>query len=232
MKICVLGNSQAATLRDGWELIREDYKDISLTFFARFGNSMNGLFIQDGKLSPDKEKLADAMRRTSGGLDVVDPGAYDAFLLFGMDASANFVFPNRYYSAQVQRKAIEDMTTGTMASNLLAKVLDITNKQVYVGHNALIAAREVKFDGQTESYEAGIDVLNQKFYSGCGATLVPQPLDTIVNGSQTHSKYSRKAKRLFGNGDDIYYNETDRAHMNDEWGKLWLGNFFEIFLGN
>jgi len=228
MKICVLGASHMATIHAGWKLACDEYPRISMTFFGRFGPSMNGLFEKNGKLYTDDEKLAATFRFLTGGLDVIDPDEYDLFLLYGMEASTNFVEMDRYYSSQVKQKALDDLIDGTMSHGLLKKLLSITDKPVYITHNPLIAAEEVVFDGELECYLAGLDILRKEYSDAYGVTFVGQPSSTIVNGRNTHPMHSLGAPRLSRPGkENILYDDTDRFHMNPEFGRLWLKDFFD-----
>ena len=48
MKICVLGNSHIASLKNGWDRVGQKYPDIELVFFGARGAGLDGLEL-DGK---------------------------------------------------------------------------------------------------------------------------------------------------------------------------------------
>ena len=60
------------------------------------------------------------------------------------------------------------------------------------------------------------------------AELIEQPLETIVNGGETHPQFSKGSKRLaIGDGfDDHPHPDEDNIHMNEAFGALWLQALF------
>jgi hypothetical protein len=106
----------------------------------------------------------------------------------------------------------------------------ISKKAVFFGHTPLEAAvNNASEQGDVSAYQFGIKLLNQLVFNGYNTSVIEQPLDTIVNGSQTMLKYSVGSTRL-DIGDEIS-NELhvvqDRMHMNGEFGAYYLSMFLK-----
>ncbi|MEM9062814.1 MAG: hypothetical protein AAGD13_20320 [Pseudomonadota bacterium] len=83
-RICVLGNSHLAAMKSGWDLISDHTDGYELTFFGAPKAMMDGLVLEGSKLVPQNDKLKVKLRVFSGGSEMVDLNAYDAFVVVGL----------------------------------------------------------------------------------------------------------------------------------------------------
>ena len=85
LKIGILSNSHAASLKVGWESIKENYPNIELTFFAAANKGMAKVKPESGNRFTSADILITRMLSiTSGGLGSIEVDDYDAFLVYGL----------------------------------------------------------------------------------------------------------------------------------------------------
>ncbi len=232
MEICIMGNSHTGALKQAWDAVIDDFPNIQITFFAQGQDTLNYLIVQNNKLIPEREGFAKALEFISGGKREIDPTEYDIFLLYGLNARANFFIPNTFSTAVVNT-AMKDLTNGSLSYTLLQRLRKITDKKVFIGHNQLTATDNVISTDYPESYIKGIEKINEFIYRPLNAELICQPLETIVNGNRTKGEFSRGSKKIIVRSSDIdntAHVETDNCHMNAQFGELWLSNFLKQYL--
>ncbi len=227
MKICIIGNSHVGALKRGWDRIAPKHPGTEITFFAHRANGMAGLKVAGNSLVPGNEMLKNAIHFTSGGLERITPADYDAFLIYGLKACPNFANRKQFISSPASRQALVDLTKGRLSFKLLGMLRPLTDRILYIGHDPLAAAGEVRSDGPPTSYIEGIAALNETIYRPLGAEVIAQPASSIVNGRQTHPDFGRGSKRLaIGDGrDDRAHPAGEDGHMNDDFGEIWMEAF-------
>ncbi len=231
IKLCILGNSHTASLKLGWDIIAHQYPDINITFFANRGVTMEALQVKEGILVPSNEELKTAIAYTSEGLTSINMQQFDACLLYGLDLKPYFA-PNSFFSKSLLKETMLSHVSPSISWGLLHKIRIISDKTVFFGHTPLNAATNDTIEqGDTSAYQAGIKLMNQTVFSQYNASVIEQPLDTIVNGSQTMLKYSVGSTRL-DIGDDMsneLHDIQDKMHMNGEFGASYLNIFLPRF---
>jgi hypothetical protein len=230
-KICILGNSHVGSLKAAWEKMRSNWPDIDVAFFAQAGvRGLDSVILDGGRLGSDSEHVRTHFVATHGK-EWLEIGEYDGFLIYG--AGCRTYWPqDAFYSAACVDAAFGDLTEGTPAQHVLALLRAATEVPIYLGHNPLLAARETRSREVSESYLAGIELLNRGHYDKFKARLVGQPLDTIVNGNSTDPVYSWGTPRYLS-VNKISHDmtpDTDNTHMNAAFGALWLESFFAQYL--
>ncbi|QEQ95872.1 hypothetical protein [Neptunomonas concharum] len=228
MKICIIGNSHVGSLKRGWDQITRNYSNIQLTFFAHRNNGLADLVVKDSTLVAANEELEQALLFTSSGKGYICPNEYDIFLLYGLNAKA-YLFGDCFYSESAIRSSVRDFITVTLSYKIFSLLCGVTNKPIYIGHNPLPAAVQVK-NRKKSDYVLGMDILRKYSPLCSNGYFVNQPEDTVVNSSLTNPCYSLGSKRLaIGEFDDNEEHPlNDNMHMNDEFGILWLENFFSM----
>ncbi|MFK7941917.1 MAG: hypothetical protein AB8B85_03250 [Paracoccaceae bacterium] len=83
-RICVLGNSHLAAAAAGWKRIAAQHPGHELTFFGAPWDLMGQLEVQDQALVATTPRLAKKLNRSSGGLERIEPGAYDRVVIYGL----------------------------------------------------------------------------------------------------------------------------------------------------
>lgn len=227
MKICIIGNSHVGALKRGWDRIALKHPGTEITFFAHRANGMAGLKVAGNSLVPANEVLKKAIHFTSGGLERITPADYDAFLIYGLKACPNFANRKQFISSPAARQALVDLTKGRLSFKLLGMLRPLTDRIIYIGHDPLPAAGEVRSERPATDYVDGIAALNETIYRPLGAELIAQPASTIVNGRQTGPDFGRGSKRLaIGDGrDDRAHPVGEDGHMNDDFGEIWMEAF-------
>lgn len=228
IRLCVIGNSHVASLKKAWDNFAEPPPDLRLTFFACRGRHLFWLTARDGCLSCDVPELKQILSFTSGGASEIRVSEYDQFLIYGSEARPYFTSPTEVFSRAAVVQSVNDSVGGTLAYHLLRQLRRLTDKPVYIGHCPLPGAPEVRSRQKPTTYVDGIAFVNRVFYGALHSELVPQPIETIVNGMATDPIYVRGATRLaVGDAlDDLPQPVTDLSHMNGEFGELWLTRFF------
>jgi hypothetical protein len=206
----------------------ESNPQISINFFAQAGNEGLGTVYVDGQhLTADSDHTRKALIATYGKyrLDILD---YDSFVIFGAK-SRTFWPSDTFYSSACLDAAIEDLTIHTPAHHVLSCLREVTDAPICIGHTPLVAARNIRERAVSETYLAGIKILNNRIFNKLDAKMIGQPLSTIVNGFNTAPEYSWGVPKLsaVNSIDHAQGESTDNTHMDAAFGKLWLEEFFE-----
>lgn len=82
-RICVIGDSHAAALKTGWDMIEADFPGVELIFFAAMAQHMEAIELAGRDLIATTDDLRTRWERTSAGRIAID-GTYDAYLLCGL----------------------------------------------------------------------------------------------------------------------------------------------------
>jgi hypothetical protein len=222
-----MGDSHVGSLKRGWDNINSEHPGKEITFFAHRANGLSGLIPKDKKLIPDNEDLVNALKFTSGGKQEIDPEAYDIFLIYALGLTINFTQSRRFYSKAVIKKSLNDFVESTMSFQLLKRLRDVTNKKIFIGHIPFAAAMQILPDTKPADYVSRVKLMNDIIYRTLNCELVLQPLNTIVNGNNTHHDFSKNSMRLAvgDHFDNEYHPEDDNFHMNDKFGEIWLKEF-------
>lgn len=159
-KICVLGNSHLASMKTGWELIRETTPDLDLTFFGAPKAMMDDLLLEGDHLVAGTDKLRRKLKTFSEGSETIDVNAFDAFVIVGLQfgprrlaqlyrthRSTSFEWreplhdlapmvskqePVTMISERLFNDALIAGLTDTMAIRIIDMVRDVTEKPIYL----------------------------------------------------------------------------------------------------
>ena len=229
IRLCILGNSHTASLKLAWDIIADQHPDIDIVFFANRGTTMEALQVEGNMLVPDNEALKTAIAYTSGGLTSIDIQQFDVCLLYGLDLKPYFS-PKSFFSESLLKEAMLSHVSSSISWELLQKIRMISDCTVFLGHTPLNAAASTTNErGDISTYQMGIKLLNQSVFKKYNASVIEQPLDTIVNSSKTMLKYSIGSTRL-DIGDEMsneLHPTNDSMHMNAQFGILYLNDFFK-----
>jgi hypothetical protein len=230
MKICIIGNSHIGALKRAWDNNEwQQCNAIELTFFGDRGNGLKDLIVENNVLKAGSARLEKALEFTSCGASSIYPQNYDAYLVYGLGAKRFILNPYKPYSAAVIYCAVNDHLKNTLSYKTLLKIREVSDKKIFVGHNPLPALKGKLNDTSPAEYNFGLDCINKLGYSKINAQMIPQPNQTIANGRFTLPEFSKGSKRLsIGvRNDDEIHPDSDTGHMNDDFGRKWLLNFFE-----
>ena len=186
-KICVIGDSHVGALKQGWEKVKHDFPEFSLTFFASRGKLLTHLKVEQGKLQTDRPHIRKHLKQTSGGLDHVDPESFDVFLVYGLEMQA--YLPFNYVSKNVLLALQQDTLLNTLGWTMVNRLRTLTDKPLFLGHTPM-SASDLAPSVPDELYLQGVEYLNSNLLREVAATLQPQPKNTIVTGCQTERRFT------------------------------------------
>jgi hypothetical protein len=182
-------------------------------------------------LVPEDDELRQVLTYVSNGEGCIDLLKYDAFLVYGLNAKP-FFLDGKYYSEAVIDAVVSDLCKRTLSLKIIELIRDAVESDIYVAHNPLHAVKQgaEATNENIFAYAKGVELLNERFYTGINARLIPQPAQTIAcTGTNTLMKYSIGSRRLdfdpSHESQERLHPENDYGHMNDEFGKVWLSSF-------
>ena len=221
MRLAILGNSHSACLLHA---LREDPAaglGLSITFFAAIGQKMSDLSLKGGALRPDNDELRDSLRATSGGLEIIDPRAFDAFLLVGLGYNVPPV--DRRLSAAVQSRILLNTIQESVSWKIAGLLRQLGDAPILIQHSPLragdIGPRHEDLLAHATPYTELIARAN-RIWAERGARVVPQPGETRFRDILTARSFSRGSRGLRGAG--LAHENDDRSHMNADFGRLML----------
>lgn len=221
MKISVLGNSHVGSLKRAWDSINECYQNLSITFFASPSDSMGSLSIQGESLAPrsNDQYLLKNFHYTSGGLDCIYPKDFDLFIVYGL----YFKFPllDSRLSSAVLKCTCHDNYHNSLNFRIVEMIRELSESPIYIGHDPLNSKQIANQPYDVVSYENIIETTAAETHIS-KIHFIHQPSETVTNGWNTKSEYTINAKSL-GN---ILVADNDTRHMNEEFGELYLREFF------
>ncbi|MGV3572506.1 MAG: hypothetical protein ACO1PB_18045 [Ramlibacter sp.] len=222
MKLCILGNSHASSLRRGWDLLAAAHPGHEPVFFASRGTGLGELEVSGDTLVPVTPKVAHDIAFTSGGLAAIRPDDYDAVLLYGLSLGVPDL--DARLSEAVAHAACVDSVQGSTALRLARRIRAISARPIYLGPNPLLAwvegpprARKWSYDTVFERCAAAIDVP--------GVSLLRQPPATLHDEWTTRPEFLKDAMTLDVGDADSSRLYGGRRHMNAAFGRLWLEHF-------
>lgn len=227
MKICVLGNSHVASLKQGWDHISEQYQNHKIAFFASRQTGLAGLKLENGSLVPSTPQLLSDILFTSGGIKEVRLNEYDVFVLYGL----GLTLPNLdvRLSAQVASQTCVDIINRTLNLRIARLIRSASTSPMYIGHSPQPAVTKntigsTKLLGYKEVFaymSSALDIAN--------TAILCQPAATLANAWHTKGEFSGGSTRLNVGGtvSDELHPTNDNAHMNREFGVLYLESFFQ-----
>jgi hypothetical protein len=226
-KICILGNSHVASLKQGWKNTMGDWPGIEVSFFAQAGNEgLKSVFADGQHLTSNNSKARDSFVLTHGE-GHMDIDKYDSFLIYGA-GSVNYWPGNIFYSTNCVKSVVDDLTCNTPAQHVLSCLRKVSKAPIFIGHTPLHAAKKIRDRNVSDEYLDGIETLNRLHYGQYNAEMVSQPLKTIVNSRNTAPEYSWGVQTLASviGGRDEKSGSTDNTHMDGTFGEIWLNEFF------
>lgn len=223
MRICVIGNSHAGAIKEGWDRIAADHPGVAMQFFAAARRGMEGLRLNEGRLVAGNAQLARDMALSSGGASEIDLAGHDLFLMVGLGLRVHPL--DGRLSLQV-RDAILQALAGSFAFRLARMIRSATAAPMIVLPAPLHAAPEGSGPeaAQLADYDACLGRIGD-LAAIEGLRVMAQPAETRPSGWATAPDWSRGSRRLgavVGAAGKGAHPEDERIHMNAEFGALWL----------
>ena len=237
LKVCIIGSSHTASLKLGWDLVKDEFPNLELVFFASLGGTMRSLRAVNGKLVAVDPRVADRMSFTSGGHKSIDPQDYDAFLIYGLKLFVPRL--ERGISLAVMKEVIRNTVEQGLTEKTVGRLRKVTDKTIWIGACPL----ETTLDGAQEgremhSYQAMIEEMAAAL-GVPGTRMLGQPAETLCPDLRTVQALGNYASRrkteeqspADGEVAAVKNLQGELKHMNSDFGALWLRENLPIILG-
>lgn len=227
MKICILSNSHGAAIKAAVDAMSNEALGAEVVIFAAPKHGM-GRLVPDASgqvLACDNEGVSNMLRMTSGGLDRIEIGAYDGFILHGL-----YLIPprlDRRHSGALAQAAVRDMLALSTAPGLARALVAATKAPVLISPEPLLAdqegldipARPSNAPSDPLPYDTIMDMVEAEF-GVPGVHWLRQPGHTMGERLSTLRQYSTESTRLAE--ENIAHKDGDVRHMNADYGRLVL----------
>jgi hypothetical protein len=231
VRLCVLGNSHAASLKRGWSTLQAALPGVELTFFAARATAMSDLVAGEGALVPATAALRKAIAFTSGGSESVQVARFDAFLTYGLWLPMPLL--DTRLSEAVRRQACHDVLLDSLNHSICLELRKLTRAPILVGHDPqFVRSSEPGLPASFLGYDEVFGMVQGNLRLE-GARLLRQPAVTLEDGWHTRPEHAVGATRLdLGDiGPDAPQPQGDRIHMNGEFGALYLRHVIQQLQG-
>lgn len=245
-KVLIIGNSHIASLKNGWDLLKQQKRETSeLLFLGARRDRVSKLEITNGCLYSHNDEVSKSFEYTFGNkqvdLNVLKPSA---ILFYGMDMHIPIEFfyksASGLFSKAVQNIAFSDMVNTAWSFKVIQRVRAHFSGSIYVAMpfraSPTPQANEVSsaLEKNNADFIKTVAYANRCFYRRLGIEYIPQPFETFdVETFRSHFSFSQGSTRLavgFDN-DDEQHPETDLNHMNAEFGAIFLRKMIDTING-
>lgn len=227
MKLCIIGNSHIACLRNAWREEAEITQEHEVIFFGATGARLTKLkaSVEDRCLIAEPP-LTEQLQQTSGGLGHIATDDYDAFVIVGLSNSVHDLvsaFTGAKYSMQVQAEATRDFWVSRNLFPVVNLLRSVCDKPIYIIHSPL-EALPAPLPVPISTYDDMIRTSQTQVFNDFGAKLLQQPNSTLNGGMATKRKFSSGSVRLNlrNDGRARHHPQEDIEHMNADFGGIML----------
>jgi hypothetical protein len=245
-RVCVIGNSHIAALKLGWDIIKDEYPQIDLTFFGSPRKNLGDLRVENGALVPGSEKTLKQLQRTSGGESEIVAGKFDNFLIvalnFGVrrledlyrhyrsEEHKNAKGANHYVSNACFLLAAKGHLRNTLAFEIAGKLKQLTDNPIMFVPQPFPSANISGDPLWEDMIQYGDDAPIARTFIEIASELtandepvIQQPEETKSGEMFTKSELSKGSKRLTRNF-NVEHPDDDYWHMNQDYGAAVLRN--------
>ena len=223
LKICIIGSCHTASLKLGWELVRDQFSSHELVFFGSPGKMLRHLRAKDGKLVSVNQALTRNLVYTSGGFEEIDPKDYDAVVLYGLILKLPRL--RRGISKAVMQETMKDISETGLTLKIATRLRKLGDKRFWIASNPLeIAPGDLHDTGPYYSYDVLLAELHRVFPVP-DVTFLSQPAETIGPDLRAPSRFGSGSVRLLpakAAANPNVHPEGEVRHMNGEFGRFWL----------
>jgi len=244
MRICVIGNSHLAALKQAWDQLTFDYREIELVFFGARASAMTHLEVQNGCLVPTNEETRQDIYFTSGGQSLIDINGFDAVLLYGLACDTHIFSPalathrvgniadttRKIMSLSCFTRICEDRVRRSLMFKIASLVRSVSGVPIFISPSpfpsrSCVEDTSGKWNILAANYcqpiqQGYYDGINRAFQSFEGIFL-PQPGDTVTDFLFTKTQFSKGSIRLI-EGLSSAHPDDDYNHMNKDYGNAFL----------
>lgn len=229
-RMCFIGNSHLAAIKEGWERVRRDFGEFDITFFAARAKRLQGLYLDNGALVPDNDALAKYLAFTSNGLSEICLKDYDVFLVYGLGLKPIIKWQDSFYTSQFRSEAYGQSFNKCLNVKIATMIASCVSVPVFVGHEPLPSGRAGYLNYSKSDFSGSMEDMKKYVNSNYNLNFVVQPDYTVDDVARTKTEYSIGSKRLgVGVSNDFEeHPKSDCWHMNKKYGESWVLNFMEL----
>jgi hypothetical protein len=250
--ICLIGDSNLAALKLGWDAVGHEYGDVAATFFgARIGRMQ--LRVSNGSLVAETDWLRTRFQITSGKSEITND--YDCYLVCGLGFGAHRIKSvYRDYRAEGQsrdneRQPISDecfqmvfrgLLRESRAITIIEYLREITNAPIALVPMPMRSASHPDADINIIEQNGDEATVSEVFASAATLlsrdlkfSLLRQPESTFFGPLRTKPIYARASLNSAGNSPMIEREPTDlmdHSHMNAAYGELAIRKIMAEFV--
>lgn len=247
-RICFIGDSQVAALRQALDDPRASAHADRIAIYGSRGQGLFSLRDEDGSLVTDEKKVRQDLKFT-GGSRAIKLRKYDAFCVVGSLVKLEWtdeivrdyatigmgLSGRRLVSENLMRQMFEEAMRQTLAYHLLGLV-EGAGKPVFfipcplhsegiVGHERGAVIRSMIEAGLGDDYFARFARARDAII-GPKATIIHQPEETIAPPFFTKRAYGLGSIRLTKHR--VEHGDDDFGHMNQDFGVLMLSKALNV----
>ncbi len=236
MKLCILSNSHATSLKDGLESDPELASVLDCTFFAAPKSRLKGLEFDEYRqaLVSSDDRTRQYFEMTSGGLDYIPVDAFDAFFIYGLF----FTLPRlKRFATQTEKKiALDTMFKGSIAHQIARKLATASSTSIIMSpepwrtarlgktfHKRVLRLVESWSLAQPDTIYAAIEARGLPD----GVSYLWQDAATLTRRLGTRPEFGVGSRRLTIDDKLNEHLKKDRRHMNGQFGAMVLRHVAE-----
>ncbi len=249
-RICLIGNSHVAALRQGWDIVSPEFPDVAADIFGAHTKVLRNTGSEGSETIVSAQKPVwrfskdDESHQTSR----IDVAAYDCFVVAGAGFEARCVvktynwlqFPalngrkEQIVSRMVFKGIVQRLLEQTAAFHLVGLLTKLSTRPIFLVPAPMPADKgfaDLQSEtmapwiaaAQSQNAELLLAVYDEAVNDlmSQGLHFVPQPLSTLAGPLSSQQGYSENSARLRFVMDELHP-ETDYFHMNGAYGAiLW-----------
>lgn len=244
--VCIIGNSHIAAVKQAWDNRAPRVSaDLATTFFSAQVRLMEHLVLEGRVLVPTQDELAAKLHYTSGGTNVIDIDAYDAFVMigsgFGVDplkfreiggTAAHLPYGpvEPLLSERCYEAAMAEIQRDSMTIRLIKTIRGVADKPALIVAAPYLSERVLEEDfkddrrfhdrGFLERYIPRCRAACEAVAGELDAEVVWQDEETVAMPGFTKLVYGLNPIRFAMKGQKP--RDFDRRHGNEDYGYLVL----------
>ena len=257
LRLCIIGNSHVAALRDAWMQQPDRWPALSLDFWAAQRDHLRRTIVQHGRLMPTDTAGRAEMQQINGRSDV-DLAEFDGFVIAGAAICVQAILPiyrdARWTGLPSVRRGTPALISAGAARAVMGAILQdrlgyalahrlrpqcvqpiLMTSQPRVSAQILQSPRpELRLhsvairNADADALGAGFDGVATDLFTGLGCRFLPQPPQTVAQGVLTQVQYVRGARRLSADMGALQP-QSDLMHANAQYGALVLDQIAAAF---
>jgi|GEM_PF-1257358 len=230
IRLCILGNSHVAALKQASAGFCAEHAQARLTFFAAVSRDSRAMRVTGDSYAPTTDALAAQFRLTSGGAEAIAATAHDAFLLYGFGGRGAPEDRPANYSHALRTATVLARLRADLLIQHMTALRALTGKPVFAALKPLPAVRPDRTPRRLLPQSEVVALAQARLADPLAVEMIPQPATTLIDDLATdpvHSAGSTPLERPARARRDAHP-EDEQQHMNAGYGRLWLEAFWPV----